>query len=260
MARRDTRLLILRTGHTAPEVIRRYGDYDRWFTDRMTALGCRFSVRHLPDDGVGELRGQHGILVTGAASSVLRPEDWLRPLGELLVRSEDDGPPILAVCLGAQLAAAALGGRVERSARGWEIGTVRVDLSGEGRDDPLFDGLPDRLQVQATHEDRIVGLPRGAILLAANRNSRVQAFGVGRRLRAVQFHPEADAGIIRLLVQLRRARLKEEALRRGAPDEAAAGRAVDRIEARVRDSQDGRRILENWVRHFVSEAQKLQQR
>jgi GMP synthase (glutamine-hydrolysing) len=236
-------------------VISDHGDYDRWFTDRMGALGCRFTVRHLPDSGLPDTMNFDGVLVSGTAASVLDRAAWMGPLGDYLARAGEPGPPVLAVCFGAQIAADALGGRVEENPLGWEIGTVTVDLSEAGRADPLFDRLPERIEVQATHRDTIAALPRSAALLAGNRMAGAQAFGVGRRLRAVQFHPEATSAIVRQLIRLRREILEGEAGRLHGMDAEAARRAVGRIEAGVRETDAGRRILENWVRNFVLEGQ-----
>jgi GMP synthase (glutamine-hydrolysing) len=260
MSFKGPHLLILRAGHTAPEVMQDHGDYDRWFTDRMAALGCRFAVRHVPDSGLPDTTGYDGILVSGTAASVLDRADWMRPLAAYLARSDEPGPPVLAVCFGAQIAADALGGRIEENPLGWEIGTVLVDLSEAGRADPLFDRLPGRIEVQATHRDNITRLPRSAALLAGNRMAGAQAFGVGRRLRALQFHPEANGAIIRRLIRLRRKVLEEEARRLHALDTEGAREAVSGIEAGVRETDDGKRILENWVRHFVLESHQLQKR
>lgn len=244
-------ILILRGGHTVPEVLRDHGDYDRWFTDQMEGLGCRFSVTHLPDGKLPKLDGYDGILVTGSVSSVLEPADWMGPLGELIVRTSAQGPPTLAVCFGAQMAAAALGGRVERNPLGWEIGTIGIDLTAEGLEDPLFSGLSARIEVQAVHEDNVAALPPGATLLAGSVKAPMQAFSAGPRLRAVQFHPEASTEIIRQLINLRRGRLEEDALAHGALDRPAARDTVSRIEEGVRDTPDGRRVLANWVRHLL---------
>ena len=244
-------LLILRAGHTAPAVIREHGDYDRWFTDRMTGLGCRYIVHHVPQNGLPDTDRYDGVLVTGTADSVLDRAPWMRALGEFLARGGSDGPPVLAVCFGAQLAAVALGGSAARNPNGWEIGTGTVDLNSSGLADPLFEGLPARIEIQSSHEDAITALPPGATLLAGNDASEVQAFAHGRRLRAVQFHPEATGGIIRTLIRIRRAGLEEDARTRLGGDPEGGRLHVDRLERSVRESEHGRRILENWVRRFV---------
>lgn len=251
-------LLILRAGHTASEVIREHGDYDRWFTDRMEGLGCRYTVHQVPEDGLPGTDRYDGVLVTGTADSVLDRAPWMQTLGEFLARDGTDGPPVLAVCFGAQLAAVTLGGRAARNPTGWEIGTSTVDLNRSGLADPLFEGLPVRIEVQSSHEDAITALPPGVTLLAGNDASAVQAFARGLRLRAVQFHPEATGGLIRTLIRMRRPGLEKDACIRLGVDPEAARHHVDRLERSVRESEHGRRILENWVRRFVLERKKVQ--
>ena len=53
MASGTPHILILRTGHTDSSVIARHGDYDAWFTSAMAGTGCRFTLRHVPLEGVG---------------------------------------------------------------------------------------------------------------------------------------------------------------------------------------------------------------
>ena len=249
------RILILRTGHTDHTVRAEHGDYDAWFTAAMEGLGCRFTLRHVPRDGMGSPAGFDGVLVTGTAASVRDGARWMQPLADFLGERTGGGPPVLAVCFAANLAAEALGGTVERNPRGWEIGTVEVELTRNGLQDPLFAGLPERLTVQATHEDHVSELPSDVIRLAGNSNAFVQAFAWGQRLRAVQFHPEVDASIISSLVRLRRAVLEADACLQGAADAAAARATVSGILAGVRSSAHGRAILANWVNFFVRQVQ-----
>jgi GMP synthase (glutamine-hydrolysing) len=148
--------------------------------------------------------------------------------------------PVLGVCFGHQLLAQALGGAVERNPAGPEVGTWAVELTPEGRRDPLFAGLRSPLLVQESHEDHVPVPPPGATLLATNPHSPVQAFAAGPRIRAVQFHPEFDAPRSRALCEAERAAL--EACRPGLADAALAS---------IRDTPEAERVLANWVRVYV---------
>ncbi|MDN4475009.1 glutamine amidotransferase [Demequina sp. SYSU T00192] len=131
--------------------------------------------------------------------------------------------PTLAVCLGAQLLAHALGGRVEPGEP--EVGWGGVDLAPAASSTPLrhLGGAP----VLHWHGDRIVP-PAGATVLASTRATPCQAFAVGSAL-ALQFHPEVDAERIeRWLIghtgELRALGIDVEAMRarsREAGDDAA---------------------------------------
>ncbi|WP_409482713.1 glutamine amidotransferase [Noviherbaspirillum sp. ST 5-3] len=110
-----------------------------------------------------------------------------------LVRSRIDiGKPLLGVCLGAQMVAAALGARVYPGlAR--EIGWGHVTLTDAGRESALaiLDGAP----VLHWHGDTF-DLPHGATLLASTPLTPHQAFSVGKNVLGLQFHAEADAARI----------------------------------------------------------------
>ena len=94
--------------------------------------------------------------------------------------------------------------QVERHPAGWELGTVEIELTDEGKSDPLFADVPGRFRVHTTHEDQVVAPPPGATVLARNDHSPFQALAVGDSVRTVQFHPEVDEPIARDFVDRRR--------------------------------------------------------
>jgi GMP synthase-like glutamine amidotransferase len=100
--------------------------------------------------------------------------------------------PVLGVCLGAQLLAQAVGGRVHRGAAP-ELGWFEVERTPASRGDPLFGALPARFTPFSWHDDAIELPAAGATLLARSRVAPVQAFRCGEVAYGLQFHLELDA-------------------------------------------------------------------
>ena len=122
---------------------------------------------------------------------------WLPATRTLLSAAVASGTPTVGICLGAQLLAAATGGRVERGADGPEIGAYLTAKRDAAHDDPLFDELPMTPDVMHYHRDVISVLPPRAVLLLSAIGYPHQAFRVGAAAWGLQFHIEPTAEHVR---------------------------------------------------------------
>ena len=126
------------------------------------------------------------VVISGSRASVYWGEEWIEGLIEWTREAHERGLPILGVCFGHQLVAAALGGAVEPMGE-YEIGYREVERTAES---PLMEGIDDRFTVFVTHQDSVVELPAGGEAFAANEYGN-HGFQVGHAF-GVQFHPEYD--------------------------------------------------------------------
>jgi GMP synthase (glutamine-hydrolysing) len=163
---------------------------------------------------------------------------WLGKLKTTLELTTDRGLPVLGVCLGAQLLAAACGGSVEASPSGGELGLGRVDINGAGRRDRLLGGIPSPAEAVQWHRDDITRLPTGAVSLASSPLCPVQAYRIGLRAWGVQFHPEANGELVQAWAD--------------AENDAPSVRQLqlERAVAEVRSAEN--RVLPNW-QHFAGQ-------
>lgn len=113
---------------------------------------------------------------------------WLTSEVAFVAEAIESGVPLLGVCLGSQLIARAAGTWVG-PAQVAEVGWHPVSLTEAAAADPVVGAaFPERFLALEWHY-YTWKLPAGAELLAANDNA-LQAYRLGERTWAVQFHPE----------------------------------------------------------------------
>ncbi|QQR42926.1 glutamine amidotransferase [Myxococcus xanthus] len=242
-------VLLLKAGDAAEAVRVSVGDYDRWFLQAIGLSGYRFDIvlAHRGAPLPTRADGYDAVMMTGSPLSVTALEPWMKRAADFMVEAGERGTPVLGVCFGQQLLAHAYGGRVSRNPQGRETGSVEVTLTEAGKQDPLFDGVPERFIAQATHEDIVSHLPDGAQVLAGNANTAAQALAFRPTVRGVQFHPEAGVDTLRAVIEARWEGLERDSVAQGA----APGEYVRQLLAGLTPSPAGRRILLNFLERFT---------
>lgn len=112
---------------------------------------------------------------------------WLRGEKDTLRKWIQSKRPTLGICLGAQMVAQSLGGRVTKN-REREIGFFEVEKSL--KDHPALRDWPEKVKMFQYHEDTF-SLPAGADRLLFNSITANQAFAFESHVLGFQFHPEA---------------------------------------------------------------------
>ncbi len=176
-------ILILQ--HVANEPACRIGEVLRDTGHRLRVCEI-FNGQAIPD-----LDNVHGVVSMGGPMNV---EDqatlpWLAQEMELLRSAHARGVPIVGVCLGAQLLAAALGGEVA-AMKTPEVGWANVKLAFPGTIDTIYTGIPWDTTQFHLHGQEVTKLPPGATPLAGSAACRTQAFKVGLRSYGFQYHFE----------------------------------------------------------------------
>ncbi|MBP7936692.1 MAG: type 1 glutamine amidotransferase [Phycisphaerae bacterium] len=167
----------------------------------------------------------------------LAPERRL--LAELIARDR----PVMGICLGSQLIARAAGARVYPR-RPKEIGLFQVTPAPAAARDPLFSLLAGPTEVFQWHGDTF-DLPGGATLLASSKRFPHQAFRLGRRVYAIQFHIECNLTIARQWVQTGAAELAEQ-----APEDDFAQYEARLEGALARQNALARQFIGRWTSLF----------
>jgi len=156
-------------------------------------------VRPYRDEPVPEsAAGWSGLVVMGGPMGVYEEARHPHLGAEVrLIRSAlDEGLPIVGVCLGSQLLAAALGGRVAPGMR--EIGWFRVVLSPEASRDPLWSGVQSPFTPFHWHGDAF-DLPAGCVPLARSERTVCQGFAYREQAYGFLFHLEVTEPMVRAM-------------------------------------------------------------
>ena len=232
---------ILETGVPPTDLADRFGRYDA-MVRRMLGEGQDLRTYGFRTYAVaaGELPARpedhDAYVVTGSSAGVYDDLPWIAPL-EAFIRSAHGRAALVGLCFGHQVLAEALGGRVEKSRKGWGLGLHDYDVTAV---QPWMDGVR-RVSVAASHQDQVVAAPPGAAVLCASAFTPHAGLSyAGGRAISFQFHPEFERGMAEALVELRRARL---------PDPAEA----DRMLASLAGPSDAPRIA-GWIRRFLDGA------
>lgn len=163
--------------------------------------GAECDVIHPSDPGESLPQGAaleqyDGIAWTGCSLTVYEDDPRVTPQIELARAAYESRVPSFGSCWAAQIAVTAAGGVVRANPRGREMGIARkIRLTPEGRGHPLYVGKSGVFDAFISHVDEITHLPAGAVLLASNAFTHIQAVSVthkGGVFWGLQYHPEYD--------------------------------------------------------------------
>jgi GMP synthase-like glutamine amidotransferase len=185
------------------------GAIEEWLLSRGHTLSfTRFYADEAPPVNPD---GFDWLIVMGGPMNVYQYDahPWLSPEKHLIREAITAGKRVLGICLGAQLIADVLGGKVYQNGEP-EIGWFPVRAVSTGVSSPF--AFPRETSVFHWHGDTFL-LPPGSVWLAESDGCAHQAFAVGTRVLGLQFHLEMTAADVSRIAQ-------------GCADELTPGRYV----------------------------------
>jgi len=217
-----------------------------------------------------EIASYDGIAWTGSSLTVYKQDREVLDQVAFARAAFAAKVPSFGSCWAAQIAVVAAGGVCAAHPQGREMFMARkIALSPEGRAHPLYTDKKSVFDAWISHDDEITHLPHGAVLLASNDYTRVQAVSVtmdGGVFWSVQYHPEYDVHEMARLIYCRKEKLTKLGF---FADMDAAQAFVDRLEALDQDpsrkdlkwalgidddilNEDIRQAeVRNWIEHLV---------
>ncbi len=135
-----------------------------------------------------------GVFLSGSPLHVYHDDHDVRANVAFMRAVFASGTPSFGSCAGLHIAVVAAGGTVRRNPAGHEVGLARrIAPTPDGARHPLLQGRPASFDAPAVHGDEVETLPEGAVLLAGNSASAVQAAEIRQGTGifwGVQYHPE----------------------------------------------------------------------
>ena len=167
----------------------------RWLEE----AGCTLSVcRPYAGDALPALTSNDALLVMGGDMGAYDDDraPWLPALRALVRDAVAPHVPVLGICLGHQVMAAALGGEVIRNPRGQTVGLQPVGWSPDVVDDPVFDARTGDERAIHWNNDVVATLPEGGVVLARTPGGEVQVARFAPLAWGIQSHPEVDTDVV----------------------------------------------------------------
>lgn len=209
------KLGILKTDQVRPEWVPDYGEYPDMFMKLLGQVDPSLEFR-VYDVEQGEypavIDEVDAYLITGSKSSVYDDKPWIGPLMDFVRELDRRRKKLVGICFGHQLVAHALGGKTEKSPKGWGVGlhTHRFNTLPAWHDQqaPTFDIL-------VSHQDQVVKNAEGAKVLAGSDFCENAVCQLGDHILTFQGHPEFLTAYSREIMEFRRQMIGEQAYSRG---------------------------------------------
>jgi GMP synthase (glutamine-hydrolysing) len=235
---------ILEAGLLREEMASRFDPYPSMFADFLGLAHADFEF-----ETVSSIRGEkpasvhdcEGWLIIGSRHGVYDRLDWMAPLQDFVRALAAAEVPLIGVCFGHQIIAAALGGEVVKSDRGWGVGLHRYRVDQRHA---WMSGTEREVGIYAFHQDQVVRLPQDAQVFLSSDFCPYAGLSYGRSIISVQAHPEFEVGY-------------ETALLEAYGGSVVPADIASAALAGMQDRQSDRAILADWFTRFFLSRQEL---
>ncbi len=192
---------ILQTGLAPDALLDTSGDYPDMFARLLAGHGFAFDTfRVVEGEFPTSVYACDGWLITGSRHGVYEDHPWIAPLEDFIRTAYAGRVPVVGVCFGHQIVAQAMGGKVEKYAKGWAVGATDYDFGGH------------MMRLNAWHQDQVTEVPPSAKVIASNEFCTNAALLYGDRALTVQAHPEFRPEFVDGLMRTRGKGLVPDAL------------------------------------------------
>lgn len=230
------KILIIKTGTRPSGANKNQEDFDDLIINEGDMCKENIIVSAVyKNENLPEAKDISAVIITGSPAMVTDREPWSVKVEKYLRDIADKDIPVLGICYGHQLICQAFGGTVGYHEKGDEIGTVKIELTEEGKKDILLGVLPDNFLGHVIHSQTALEVPKGAKILARNDFEKHHAFVIHNNIWGVQFHPEFNGEVI------------NEYVSEMAGELAKKGHNIDALRGSVKEHKYGKMLLKRFL-------------
>ncbi|KKD57958.1 glutamine amidotransferase [Grimontia sp. AD028] len=213
------RIGLLLCDDVKPELQSTHRNYPDMFEMTLKKVDPSLSLhcyRVIDDEYPASIDECDGYVISGSRYSVYDDLPWIKRFEGFVRTLFEKGKPTVGICFGHQMMAQALGGKVERSEKGWGVGIATSNLSAEEKvSQPWLKSLKPDFSLVVSHQDQVSQLPPDSTTLASSEFCPIGMFTVGSHFLAIQGHPEFSRAYSFDLMESRRDRIPGEVISRG---------------------------------------------
>ena len=236
------KLGILKADSNAPMLVNEFGEYADMFERLLKASEPNIDIKvydiqngHYPKD----IDDADAYLITGSMAGAYEELIWFAQLEEFILRLHRSKKKLVGVCFGHQFIAHVLGGRVEKSPKGWGLGRHTVQFT---EDAEQYANEQSSFDLMFFHQDQVIIPATGATNIAGSDFCPIAMCRIEDHILTFQGHPE-------FTIEFSREDLKKHSKTYG--DELYK-KAVESIKEPIESPLD-HKLVSQWITSFINE-------
>ena len=198
---------VLETGKLPENLENRFGDYPKMFSDLLDQLNIRYEIKSfdlINNEFPKNLDNTDLWLITGSSFGVYEKISWIDKLKNLVQKIYNIKTPLVGICFGHQVIADALGGKVEKSHKGWGVGVHKYERKLTPK---WSEKVGEFFSGYVSHQDQVIVKPENAYTIYGSDfcpNSILCYDDIEKPVAvSIQSHPEFKKDCLEMIIQRR---------------------------------------------------------